>query len=534
MGNVGRALSLLLLATGLAGCPCTDLADAEIQDPHDLATPEQEAEIRQAMDEFAAWSRVSELCVDAVRVRYIPREGVGGSFFCDRDVIALDPTALDQAGPMVFHELCHAWDWAMGYPSLDNRGLFRAESVPLDDSYPTADHRVAEAFARACEEAPQPIDLRPGLEQACGFELLSEQQRWMMEHVFPHFEPDWNYAGTFEAGISEVTTTSYTELGWAHSSDANGHLYAFYEGELWWSPPDRGLVSAIDTVGLDDRRPLPRERLTTVLEFQLRTGALTSTRQFPSPGGKAYRTARAYQAPSGSLFMASDGHRTAGVFIEPNGGAVTQVTYPEELGFPYKGVSRRDRGWFAATLDAEDREIVAEIDLSTGSWREIDLLLGDQAFDLWSSRLFDLGDELLIAYDSVDKPLRLFHYNPDTNEIRREQVWSGKPLWGWFMAVLDDGRWVITATLTLHKGSNDEPGDYRNLLILYEPDTGRWWIDPMTCEQGWYGDMGQRTPGYALLMSHEGSIYVVTESLERTPTLLRLDIPPREALLPRP
>jgi hypothetical protein len=534
MGNVGRALSLILLATGLAGCPCTDLADAEIQDPHDLATPEQEAEIRQAMDEFAAWTGVSELCVDAVRVRYIPVDDVEGVYFPDRDVIAIEANGLVDAEAVVRHELCHAWDWAMGHPSLDNRHLFRAESVPLDDEYPTADARVIEAFARACEEAPQPIDLRPGLEEACGFELQSEQQRWVMEYVFPHFEPDWKYAGAFEAGVSKVRTPWFLGPVWTISSDGNDHAYRYRLIGMRRSPPDRSLqpeseVSA--STGLVDSN---YEGQFEVTEADLRTGARISSRRFALPDAKDLSTALSYQQPSGSLLLAYSRHRTVGVHIEPDGGAVTEIEFPESMTFPFRGVSRGDRGWFAVYERGLDREMVAEVDLRTGAWKEIEFLQPGRTFDSWRSSLFDLGEEILIAHVPEDGATRLVSYDPDSGALRRERIEAGEPLPSFQMTTLDDGRWVITATLTLRKQTDDVPGDYRYLLILYDPDTGRYWIDPQTCEPEWYIAKGQEDPWFPPLMAVDNNVFYVTWSGPDSLELFRLDIPPREALLPRP
>lgn len=186
-------VSLLLFACN----ECLSLDEISVMGV--AATPDGETAVRQGIAELGAWVGPDATCVGEVYIQDegVP-EGAGGAYHPVTGGIYLRPdTPLAE---VTRHELCHALDHQAGWASLDHPDLFREETVDELDLYPTVDERVVEAFARACEDGPEPVVLAETLADSCGGVERLAPMRFLLDHTYLA----WEELGTEPAGWTDL------------------------------------------------------------------------------------------------------------------------------------------------------------------------------------------------------------------------------------------------------------------------------------------------------------------------------------------
>ncbi|MCB9778832.1 MAG: hypothetical protein H6742_09735 [Alphaproteobacteria bacterium] len=172
-----------LLFLLLAGCAdCTPLSQVEVYDPDDLATPEEEARVQQAIDDFAAMSGRETACVPQLMVVPDAWQSWAGLYNGPGDPIYIRASYLTQS--IVWHELAHAVDEAEGLVARAHPRVFREEWIRNHDDYGSKGLRRDEVFARIAERGPLPVAQRERLWQECGADV---DDRWFATR----FVQDW-------------------------------------------------------------------------------------------------------------------------------------------------------------------------------------------------------------------------------------------------------------------------------------------------------------------------------------------------------
>jgi len=154
-----RAIYFSLCALG-ASCGCPTYDEIVIVDRDGVATPEQEAEARAAVADFAAWTGREGVCVSEVEFR----EDVGVRTIDEREIHAAgryNPVTgrilINHSFPavreVVFHELCHARDHQEGITRRSGSDLPIPEGFNTS-LYPTRRGQEKELLALACEHGP--------------------------------------------------------------------------------------------------------------------------------------------------------------------------------------------------------------------------------------------------------------------------------------------------------------------------------------------------------------------------------------------
>jgi hypothetical protein len=176
---------LLLLALA---CRCPSFASIEIVDNTGEVPQDTIEAIRAEVDLFAAQTGLPGICVDR---------------------IVLDETILHHAGELsgrynpfgnrirlqaedpffaLRHELCHGWDYVLGWPSMDQGDLFE-DYAPDSDLYPSKGQQEREAFAMACELGIPDLSVELAFAETCGTEAPDTSVRdYLRDEVYPYDE----------------------------------------------------------------------------------------------------------------------------------------------------------------------------------------------------------------------------------------------------------------------------------------------------------------------------------------------------------
>ena len=522
-----RTPNLLTLAlTGVLGCPCPSLDDATVEDPFDLATADEEEEIRQAMEDFAAWTGVSDLCIHGVKVRWIPYADAGGLFKPDTDWVIIDPVNLGGITETTHHELCHAWDNAMGRISQQLPDLFPPSDVERSDLYPNDERRSAESFALACE-TPSPIGLEAGLEQACGFDLLDDKARWVMDNVYVNYQPEWRYRGATAVGLDKVDIAFPFSSAWDFGASDDSVVGIFYDRLGYWGYALHNGLDGPPRMARDIATIFsPTDSVIRVIELDPDTGAAISSVSITEITKEAEGYPRLFAGPGGPLLVAVFAEDTRAWRVDTRLGTLTELPFPHLKKPPLAGVVSGDRAWLMARPVELGTKTLIEVDLQTGAWHEIDLLHEPLRWkDEEVGPMVVLGQDLLIARNSENEGARIIRYHPDTQAVDRTRVSEETVTVITNLAVLGDGRWVLSLEAEL---PGEEDAEQRDMLLIHDPEDSTWTMEPTTCHAGWATAMKLLWPWKpGTFMTVGDQVYYPGQEADYSPLMIHLDIPPR-------
>lgn len=330
--------------------PCPSFEEIEVRG--DAATPEGEAWVRGGIEEIRAWAGVDGVCVGEV---YIQEEGVpegaGGAYHSmAKDIYVLPDVPLLN---VTRHELCHALDHQAGWASLDHPDLFPPETVHELDLYPTVEERGVEAFARACEDGPEPVVLAEALAESCGGADRVAPMRFLLDHTFLGWEdPATAPAGELDLALRRAPLPHLDVKGGPVVAD--GAVYVLTDELVRIDPATGAIVEAV---------PLP-----------VAGGALLGGDEGPmldvdgqawlwrkdawEPLGDVAGTPSPGLLLDGDVWAASD----SGAWLIRPGSGVIGVVEAEDWGVPWGPLTMTPQGYSVATdgwirtFDAETRE----------------------------------------------------------------------------------------------------------------------------------------------------------------------------------
>ena len=476
MGRIDRIV-WILVGLGLSGCPCPTLEQAQVWDPYDNLSDDQAQEIRETMEDFAAWTGVSDLCVLGVKVAPILWPNAGAIYKGDDRWIKVEPDHIRPGMRSVTHELCHAWDATMGWPSLDNADVFRVEDTARSLNYWTDEARIRESFAEACDAGPAELGMDLGMEQVCGLELVDERERWLMDEVYRHYPSQWSHQGTASFSHSPVRLEGFTDLRGlitvddrllAYTKTSADRPVSFWSASPEWRGDEGEPSSALPTGNryhLRELDPWTGETITSVEITDLIPPWDTHTRMLGGSGGP--------------VFVTITDLETRGWRIDLDEASVSELSLPRLFANLQSGVALEDHIILHGT-DAETWETrLMVVDPSDGSWEPIQLA-NHEAQGAAPARYQELGDDVLIAYNGANAS-SLLRYRPGTRVLERTPLISRD--WSFVSGLhqLPDGRLLLSVWLL----SEDYTFETRELLLMADPDSGGSWIAEGTCELDW-------------------------------------------------
>ncbi len=182
--------ALLGLAAFSAGCAsCPTFEETVVVDEDGVLSAEELSAFEQAVDEVASWVRLEGACVAEVEISedLVPgfsRDGFShewSGLYRGDGQIRVKP---DASPTTVRHELCHAVDDVLGWPSSAEEEVFRphADALQKDDYSDLG--QLHESFAEACAEGPRDQALYAEVDRVCGEPVLYESFTLMAEEVF--------------------------------------------------------------------------------------------------------------------------------------------------------------------------------------------------------------------------------------------------------------------------------------------------------------------------------------------------------------
>lgn len=424
--------SMLMLF--LAGCQgdmsrfrCVTWDELDLTDPAGGAPADVFAEVRAAIDQFAAWSARDGLCVEEVRLveEIVSEDDVVGQY---GGAVVQVEYGTPHPEETVFHELCHAADAQAGWVSEAWPEWFGTEE-PHED------------FARRCADGPRPVSQLEALEAACGEDLLAGRQRLFNEEVFGAADVlEEPAAGTLAIALDRRPIVGLPEdIDWAaYAGGTAVYQTAFArdgEGVLW-----------VDLVQVDV--------------------ATAAVRVIDGPALPDGRDADVFSSDAGPLLVLEGEPRAwqvdeaAGVFVEVEFAPFDDVTGGAVLdGF----------AWVLGTAEGEAEPTFSHVDLATGAREVRALPAGLTEWDL-SAQGRGLGG--IARYEAEGRYWLAYDVEADTwSRSRGPAGWYGSQ-----RSTLPDGR--LVATWDDIVGAN--PYLFSALAVV-DPAAGTWWTADAPC-----------------------------------------------------
>lgn len=157
-----------------------------VTDPLDIALASDVRQFSRAIADFERWTGWRTVCVPELQVQPELREGaVIGLYQGPQQPILL---ATGSGHDTAIHEMCHAADERLSWPSMENRELYPVTHIdPV--TYSTRDAQVRESFARVCEAGPEGLALVRALERRCGVPLEHPGYALVLDEVYASTQP---------------------------------------------------------------------------------------------------------------------------------------------------------------------------------------------------------------------------------------------------------------------------------------------------------------------------------------------------------
>ncbi len=503
MGRLGTTLLLLPLT---AGCPCPSLEEAQVWDPHDAISEEQAWEIRDTMLDFAAHTGVSDLCVLGVKVRPILWPNAGGMYKGDGQWILVEPDHITDSMRPIRHELCHAWDQHMGWPSLDHPDLFQVEDIERVTNYWTDEARIRESFAEACDGGPYELGIQRGLEAACAVELIGRRRRWVMDQVFVDYPERWPYQGKERFEHAPLPLGGFTHL--RELVVVNDRLLALTKTEhdrdvAFWSVTPSGDGLGDEAAGSE----LPSGNRYHIRELDPATGETLWSFEVTDriePWGVEFTL---LGGPGGPLLVTVTDAATRAWRLDLEQQRWSEVALPPLWGAPTGGLALADRVLIhAATRESWEQQLI-EVAAVDGSWAALELE-HHAAYGYGPTLFQDLGDEVLISLASGNH-LSMLRYRPGLGVVEQIPISSQELTFLTALQQLPDERLVLGMLqfVELEDGNyHDQPS-----LILAEPD-GSWRLDEASCDPRWFDEYGFVAGWATEILSVNGQLVYATAS----------------------
>jgi len=527
MGYHRRALSLALLAAVQTGCPCPcpSLEQAQVWDPHDAAKPEQVRTIQHTIEDFAAWTGVSDLCVLGVKIRPILWPDAGAMYQGDGEWIIIEPDSLGQAARGVRHELCHAWDAYQGWPSVDTPEVFPPSDIDKVINYWSDEARSRESFAGVCEQGPYDVGISQGLERACGLDLMGRRKRWVTDYVFVDYPLTWAYQGELELQKSVVPLPDHDwyidvvtddEQLIALVADAADLPF----GTAWFGAPphDHGDGATTD---------FPPTTSFQVVTIDPTTGEELSSMDVSELIHGSNHGITLLSGGAEPLLLGVGDDATRGWRIDPSAGTTRKVHLPRLGSDPWAGVARGDHAWLVSnTLD--DRQYhLRQVDLTTGQATEVldrDGATVDYDYGTDAATLLDFGEALLLGQSDGYRS-KLLRIDPERGSVHRGPLSDLEYSYLTAITAVPDGR--LLAELLVVTGAYETEPEFHTFLLLMDPENNTWWIDPVTCGSDWEEELG--FDGSVELITIRGQPYTIAGRWDEqglpTRALIRLGLP---------
>lgn len=205
--SVSSRIPLLALAALGLGCArepeCIPWQDVEITRSGPDVTEADVAAVQEEMAQMAEWTGLEEVCLQ--RVQVVGPEHAERLFehtdWIGRFNSGDGGQAYVSAGPelrrITRHELCHAVDATLGWPSMERESPL-VEGVRTDATLEAA----REAFARVCEEGPGRATFwslvaegcstsEPGADWELSDEVDPQAAAWVEKMAFPPYSDVW-------------------------------------------------------------------------------------------------------------------------------------------------------------------------------------------------------------------------------------------------------------------------------------------------------------------------------------------------------
>jgi hypothetical protein len=499
MGRIGTTLPLLPLLTG---CPCPSLEEAQVWDPHDAISEEQAWAIRDTMLDFADWTGVSDLCVLGVKVRPILWPNAGGMYQGDGEWILVQARDKDNYTRTVHHELCHAWDYTMGWPSHDNPEVFQVEDTERVLNYWTDERRIRESFANACEKGPYELGIERGIEASCELELIGRRQRWIMDQVYVHYRERWPHAGSTTFSYDATPLEGFTWL--RELVVADGQLLASTK-----TSSDRNVAywsAAPWQVHDQPSSELPTGNRYHVRSLDPETGEerwnVEITDKFPPFHAEVHLLG----GQGGPVLVVMGGAETRGWRLDLDTLTWSEQVLPDLWLNLEGGVALEDRVLLLGTPAGELERQLMEVDPTDGSWQSHSLSFGWSNLLGWNE-FQALDGEVLFGLN--DGPTTtLFRYRPGYGIVERTPISSNE--WTFFASLqqLPDERLLMALALP----SDPDLTSFRTFGMLAEPD-GSWRLDEAGCDPGTSEPLGFASGWATNVLSVDDQLVYVRASL---------------------
>lgn len=525
MGHPHAPLLLTTSLAWLASCaPCPDIEQASVWDPRSKATQEQVLAIQHAMADFPAWTGVSELCVLGVKIAPIAYPQAAGVYKGEGQWMKIEPDNLDIAEHLTIHELCHAWDDAHGWPSLDHPEIFRVEDVDRSILYPTAEARRRESFADSCGYGPYDVGIAQGLEEACGLDLLAERKRWVTDHVYTQFPMTWGYEGEIELTKTAVPLPDHDYYLDLLASDDQLIAYVAdladlpHEG-LWLGAPPSDHEGGATT-------DFPPSTSFLVVTVDPATGEELSSLEVTDLIQGSNHGTVLLAGGSEPLLVGVGDEATVAWRIDLTNGTASKAAFPPLWTLPLAGFAHEDRAWVVAGTTEDWHMLLREVDLGSGDTSTV-LDRDGEVFEfdnLGPAPVADLGDTALFGRSDGNRS-EIISVDPSRASVTRTPV--SERAWTFITAftALPDGRLLLELTMVLDWEATEV--ELRTVLGVLDPEHNTWQLDPTTCSSGWEQDLGYDGTWGLFTVGGQAYTYAVTHDEQDNISrfLLRLGLP---------
>jgi hypothetical protein len=496
---------------GLAGCArepdCVPWDEVVVVRTSLDATDADVAEVQAALRDMEAWTGLEAICVQ--RVEIVDSEAMDERAY-DWAIGEYDGSSklLLEAGEFdrrtVIHELCHAVDATLGWPSMDAPVLDeKAARLSGSDLYEGRRLRRAEAFAQICDDGPDEVGVFAAAAGACPTSeplvrrAPGDARRWVVETAMPAAHRLWTLPpvssseATLDLGVPRFSLSNADLVNHGHevhdwtvqpweggvAATVSTWLGGEATGGRWVLPGladlSTGTFEVVQPAGLPDYDPwTPRQRISWV--FGDADGVHVVGESYGEDG-----------ASDRALFALEDGR--ASRLVALHAGALS-VAGPSRW---LVDADREDRdGWEARSVTElwpfGASGVGEEPAWARGAPRPwVDTVVADPAGGFWISALEEAADSgtiprgrrWLIGRDGggrITTSIDLL-----SNAFLHRDSWEGTA----DTSGLVDGRLVMDVVLN---GSGEQGrGSPLTALLAFDPATGRAGFVEDSCSPGW-------------------------------------------------
>lgn len=430
---------------------CTSFEDVRVVDAAGVADASDLDEIEGILARMKEWTGLDGVCVPEIRL--VSEEQMADAGHPDAEGVYLGPgqPILVRSAGIAHHEVCHAVDQALGWPSRERPDLF-GEDDPV------------EGFAVACADGPEGVALAEAFGAACGADFVDPATRFLRERAYVRWEePDL-------------------------AARADGAP----PGDVTLAIPLDPLADVVEVAGSGARVHAVAQGGDVLYAVDPDTGLLVGTLALPAPGD-----GEEWDLVSGDagVLLVRRGETQDAWWIGDDGGALAEVTLPPLHPEQYlTGAVREGRALFS-TRSADE---------ATGwpSWHGVDLADGAAEIGEPDGRIFygafsdgagltavathawtDVGARVVRLDEeggiedvlAVDWGIVSAANLPDGTLLAKARVGAGSAARrAWLVGEPEAGRWALLSPDCDDEGAWDRLVQVGGRAYVLRFDAGRW------------------------------------------------------------